>query len=336
MKKKLFALGAVLLLLTGLCACGSRTEINLKENNKSDSSVSSSVEDIKTSVNDVADTNETEVSTTDDIIEPDPDAQIEAPTTINSLGDIDGNGDEDFIVIEQNEFGTWSDEYYLRWSLIYNGEVILTKYHELMCNFEAECADLTGDGSLEIFINIYPYVNSMPMEQFVVLKETADGWIELETSEKYNPESYGVKCNAFPIHVYYGEYKNIFDIVCDGFSSFHYDITPYYAAVYEEYAGSELGVLADEILNSDKYSTGDVMGQTCAWGIWELNVTNIDGRDIIVASHGLEGLGGKFDYFGTIDIEFAYNDNWEIEILGMIFHPIMGEDDEICGLMRIN
>lgn len=253
-----------------------------------------------------------------------------------SLGDIDNNGMQDAIIAEgaAAKGPLWEDEYNLRWTLMLNDAPVYIGYNRLMCSFKAECIDIDDDGENEIFIMVSPRVNSMPLEEYVVLKKESAGegdeWKELQ-----NTSADGT--NAFPIRGYAGkESPAIIDIICEGFDNVEViraDTTRHYQEILDKYKdnkGFELMYkYADAVLNGEKYSPGEQVAQTTPWGIHKLRTDNIDGHACIVATHGFGSIeGGRYDDFGNIDIYFNYDAEGRIHVLKMSMRPYDGVDVE--------
>jgi len=245
------------------------------------------------------------------------------------LGDPDRDGTADYILSRAVEEG---GNYTFLWDLYFDGEVIYHGENVLPCYFdEAWFTDLDGDGKEELFVPVSPAVNSMPQTQFVALKKTGSGWEELENTDVgYESDQY---TNAFPLHVTRGkstedvtnaeENSGIYvHITCDGYDrSVGYDIKGYYTGLYNS-EDSVLKSVANDILYTDKYSQpGTDIGAPAAWGIWELKRASYDGKDCIIATHGIEGPGGKFDIWGTADVYFNYDKNGKIQVLNLTFNP---------------
>ena len=249
------------------------------------------------------------------------------------LGDIDRDGTEDYVIagsVEEN------GNYMFLWDLYLDGETIYHGENELPCHFyEAWYMDLDGDGKEEVFVPFYPEVNSMPQTQYVALKKSGSSWKELENTNGNDSENYS---NAFPLHAKRGkgtddvtnvkENSGIYvEITCDGYDRFvAYDIKDHYTGLYNS-EGGELKNLANDILYTDKYSQpGTDLGGPAAWGVWEISRGTCDGKDCIIATHGIQGFGGKFDIFGTADVYFNYDKNGKIHVLDLSFTP--ASDDE--------
>lgn len=253
------------------------------------------------------------------------------------LGDIDRDGTDEYIIAQSVEE---NDNYKFLWDLYFDGEIIYHGENVLPCHFdEAWYIDLDEDGKEEIFIPFYPEVNSMPQTQYVALKKSGASWKELENTDVgYESDNY---TNAFPLHVTRGkstgDVKNVEEnsgiyvhITCDGYEQFvGYDIKEHYTKLYN----SEDGILksvANDILYTDKYSQpGTDLGGPAAWGVWEIKRGTFDGKDCIIATHGIEGLGGKFDIFGTADVYFNYDKNGKIRVLNLSFSPSEDSDSDM-------
>ena len=237
---------------------------------------------------------------------------------VEIIGDIDNNGIQDRIIYREHEE---NESYTFLWDLEFDGEIIYHGENVLPCHFgDVWYLDLNEDGKEEIFINVYPAVNSMPQTQYVALKKDASKWVELENTDVgYDSDNY---TNAFPITVLKGKGKNIFEISCKGLEDvIEYDITDYYTELYNSEEG-ELKSVAKDILYSEKYSSpGTTVGSPAAWGVWEIARGTFDGKDCIIATHGIQGLGGKFDILGTADVYFKYDQNGQIRVLHMEFTP---------------
>ena len=179
------------------------------------------------------------------------------------LGDIDLDGTEEYISYYLDE----DDKYIFSWVLYCDDEAIYHGANINNCDFgEAWYLDLDDDGEKEIFLNVYPHVNSAAQVQYVALKRTGTGWKELEnTDEGYESDT---NTNAFPIHVYKGKEKNLIEISCDGCeNTVEYDVTEHYTQLLNR--DGDLKDLANAILNTDQYDDpGIMMGEPAAWGVW--------------------------------------------------------------------
>ena len=233
-----------------------------------------------------------------------------------SLGDLDQNGVEDYFVSVKEE----ESPYQFFWDLEFNGETIYHGKNELRCHLnDAWYLDLDEDGEKEILIAIYPEVNSMPQTQYVALKKENSGWKELENTDVgYESDHY---TNAFPIYLRKGK-GNLFEIGCEGCDKvIEYDYTEHYTQIINTEEGP-LKSTAKDILLTDKYSTpGTEMGGAAAWGVWQISKGTYDGKDCMIATHGVQVLGDKWDIIGQADVYFKYDKNGKIRVLDLEFNP---------------
>ena len=169
--------------------------------------------------------------------------------------------------------------------------------------------DLDGDGEKEILLMIEPHVNSMPLEEFAVLKKAGDGWKELETCKSLplklthgtDPYEIILGCDgyeqtiSFSVKDRYDEWKTLAEQTGDSFCE---EMKRYYEyEVAKTKAGAEIGGIMD-------------------WGIWEIHLTELEGRPCLMALQGIEGYS-KEDVWGEVEICFDYDANGKIRILDL-------------------
>ena len=229
--------------------------------------------------------------------------------------DIDGNGVEDHIYscqLEEEE-----GDIAIRWSLELNGNIIYQGSHELICDFDASSMDLDGDDEPEILVRILPHVNSMPLEEYVALKQEGDVWSALQNSTDFEqPDGNGDLSNAFPVEVIVGSEPATVDIKTMDGQTITVDLREHYEKMLETQEATELYQLAEEFLNGNTYKPGDPYGTTADWGIWEIEGVRIDDRNAIRARQGIQSLkGGKWDILGTLDTYYSYDQNGKIQLL---------------------
>lgn len=234
------------------------------------------------------------------------------------LGDLDGNGVPEYLLIT---YLADDPEYDGHLCFYFNGESIY-EYDDLLLMYggEAEYIDLDRDGEKEIFFTFYPYVNSMPLVEYAVLKQTDHGWEALEMIHGGT-----MLDNEFPISCRYGSADNTIVITCEGTEKeIVYNIEAYYENRIKEYRESGMDYSAlTRILEGNIYSEGDEFGAVSAWGIWEICSGTYDGRNCLIATHGLEGPEGKFDMIGQVDIYFDYNKDGLVNIVNMEFRDYL-------------
>lgn len=229
------------------------------------------------------------------------------------MGDLDGNGEQEYVVIS---FLEDSPDYDGHLAFYYNGELIY-EFDDIlwMSPGEAEYLDLDRDGNKEIFFTFYPHVNSMPLVEYAVLKQTGGSWTPLEMIHGED-----MLDNGFPISSQYGKEENTLVITCQGTDQ---EIVYNFKAYYENRIREEQENGGDprqyaEILEG-RYSEGDEFGGIAAWGVWEIGSGTYDGRNCLIATHGLEGPGGKFDHMGLVDVYFDYDEKGKAHILNLEF-----------------
>ena len=241
-------------------------------------------------------------------------------STLTDFGDLNGDGKNEFIVMD---IYPWN---LLNWSLYVDDKEVYQAENYNYCDFEARFIDLDEDEKEEILIIVHPHVNSAMLEEYVVLKNSDNGWIELDNTAKWsnNQDSNGVS-NHFPINVLYGKEKNTFEITLEGFETFVTDITDHYQKVldsaedYPEREDDELIRNAKDILINGKYSAGDDVGGSPDWGIFNIDTGVFDGKNCLIASESISGPMSKWDYIGCLDIYFNYDNEGKIQILGAEF-----------------
>lgn len=262
-----------------------------------------------------------------------------------SVGDIDNNGVEDYILTEGESF---AGEYGFNWTFVLNGEEIYKDYNSLFCDFSAYMINLDADSDLEILVLVSPHVNSMPLQQYVVLKKKGNSWVELENTEDFNTGYDRGNVNSFPVKVTMGEGMPIsMDIACEGIDYVvNADISKHYENMISEYEDSDYGAefvsFAKEMLSGEKYKAGEEFATLSAWGIWEMGVAVEKGVNYLVATHGIQSNEiGKFDIYGTLDIRFNYDSNGKIKIYNMGFNSYTqdtsdaSEDKEVTSVTSL-
>lgn len=234
------------------------------------------------------------------------------------IGDIDGDGTEDRLVwreidnpgvISPHEFG-----------LVMNEELIWEHRDELMCEPGTfTWVDLDNDGEDELFFTFFPYVNSMPLIEYAVVKKTDNGWKSLEVYE-------GENCldNKFPLKgIYYD--GCVIAISCDGFDKIiNFDANSHYEKQYAYYAESEWATMEQEfysgMLNGSAFNEGEECLDVTAWGIWDVYTDEFEGKNCLIAEHGMSGKGwGKYDIIGTAKVYFNYDSEGKISIVDLEF-----------------
>ncbi len=230
--------------------------------------------------------------------------------------DLDGDGTEEYVLIERGDFGG-QNSVNGRLTVFVNDEPVY-QYTDELCIMGVdamEYLDLDGDGQEEIFVSFCPAVNSMPLEEWFVLKKVDDSW---EMLEMYH---YGddMLDNSFPITVVLNEKDFELAIRCEGWSGeIIFDATEHYE---RRKAELEEGNGAYEAFVGGPYVEGSVVGGPLSWGVWFIEAGTYNDENCLIAEHGLSGPWGKYDQYGWADVYFNYDEKGKIEILHMEFTP---------------
>ena len=229
--------------------------------------------------------------------------------------DLDGDGTEEYILIERGGFLN-QNTIYGRITVYVNNEPVYQYTEDLWITGvdQMEYLDLDGDGQEEIFVSFAPAVNSMPLIEWFVLKQVDDGWKLLEMH--HNSEN--MLDNAFPITVVLKNGQFGFGIRCEGWDGeIDYDATARYERLKEE--EEEWGNYAYSNYMDANHEIGDVVGGPMAYGIWNIQPGTFEGRNCLVAEHCLGGLWDKFDDYGLAYVYFDYDEEGKIRILDVTF-----------------
>ena len=234
--------------------------------------------------------------------------------------DLDQNGMEEYVKMYQSD---QEQEYICRYSFYWNGEVIY-EYENSYGMFPggAQYLDLDRDGEKEIFLTFWPKVNSMPLMEYIVLKQDADlSWQPLEMI--HGEEMYQ---NAFPISISKGKNEWEAVISCKNLEKeLIFDLAFYFSKVEEQFEKEESEYkeyLKGLVNNYEKGFPGDsewyTFGSVCAWGIWNIKSGTYQGKPCLIATHGIQGYD-KFDFWGELDVYFDYDAQGKTRVLDMEF-----------------
>lgn len=222
------------------------------------------------------------------------------------FGDLDNNGTTEYVQVDwANEDPDFDSKYTIYWNgnAIYENNAIL-----ILDPGKAEYLDLDHDGENEIFFPFYSRVNSMPLEEYVVLKQYDSKWQPLEMIHGET-----IMDNAFPISITKGASKWSVVISCKNLDKqISYDIEKHYAELEKERENyNNLLAYYEELA---EYPEGESCGNISAWGIWDIHSGKYEGKTCLIAGHGVEGYD-KFDFWGTVDIYFDYDARGNIHFL---------------------
>ncbi len=237
-------------------------------------------------------------------------------------GDIDKDGTKDKIYFERyNEEGAGTFYLELNREEVYSEKV--TIYTDIQSVFYV---DVDNDSKEEIVLILDPHVNSMPLTQYVVLKNADGSWKELKNSDEYGmTDENGDPCNSFPVRVTVGDDRKQGVIKIDNTdTNIVFDLEKHYKKLAKQEKGNDIGDVAKAYLDGSKYASGDKIGGPCDWGIWDIKLANFSdgsGETCMIARQGLCGTeAGKFDFYGTLDIYFNYTQDGQINIIKTVFN----------------
>ena len=281
-------------------------------------------EDIENTVS-ASDTNikENRQEKVENIIEYDPiedTHRVSNEYTVYEFGDLDDNGVEEYGKIYELD----TQEGYVCHILFYmNDEVIYDSEVSYKTAFgDARYLDLDEDGEKEIFLTFWPNVNSMPLVEYMVLKQKSD--LLWESLEMIHGET--MMDNAFPISVTKGKNEWEAVISCEGLEkTVIFDLKFYYSKLMELWEKAEtdekdyyerLGF--DYEKGFPEESKWYTFGSVCAWGIWNIKSGEYQGKPCLIATHGIQGYD-KFDFWGELDVYFDYDAQGKTRFLDMEF-----------------
>lgn len=148
---------------------------------------------------------------------------------ISELKDLDGNGTKEYVEVD---LGDESNNFYSHFKFYWNGEMIYE--YEDPCRIDpcvAEYVDLDHDGEKEIFFSFAPRVNSMPLMEYIVLKQNNSSWKPLEMIHGET-----MMDNAFPLSVTKGDTKWQAVISCENLDeSVTFDVESHYLDLKREF-----------------------------------------------------------------------------------------------------
>lgn len=234
--------------------------------------------------------------------------------------DLDGNGIEEYAKVY---LINTEREYICRYVFYWNGEAIYEYENSYgMSPGEAVYLDLDDDGEKEIFLTFWPHVNSMPLQEYIVLKQEEFVWQPLEMIQ--GEEVYD---NAFPISITRGKNEWEAIISCQGLEkTVSFDIANYHSMLLDMRikAPSEEKEYWLDLINNYKYGYPETsewydFGSVSAWGIWNIKSGEYDGKPCLIATHGIQGFD-KSDIWGELDVYFDYDAQGKIRFLDMMFY----------------
>ena len=235
-----------------------------------------------------------------------------------SVGDLGGDARDDYVIY------TGQDGVYYHLALYLAGEGIVFEHEDplpvdlgdLVCK-----VDLDHDGEDEILLTMWPHVNSMPLEEYAVLKKVNGTWTKLEM---YHEEG-DILANSFPLRLVRGTGKWEAKLSCAGLNkTITLDLEPDYnhwKALAEQ--GEDSFPQTNRMYYENEFShtkPGEDVGGISAWGIWKIELSSFDGQPCLVATQGIQGYD-KHIPWGQVYISFDYDRNGKIRVLDMVFEP---------------
>ena len=316
--KKLMAMVLIAGLMTvSLAACGNTVSTYVSEATETTASISNDDGREDESNSSFSSADEDRTSALASVVETE-DGKVKTPYGDEtrarvSFSDVDGDGTEDYAIAYEVEDG---DLLYGEIDLYLNNELIYTIEDELIIEpGMMKYADYDGDGEREILFVYYPHVNSMPLDEYAVLKLKNGLWTKMEVPEDGNGS------NSFPVHVKYGEEPCTLKISCDGCDKvIDYDAKAHYEGML---ADSNYEYFADEykrVLDGEGFVKGADYGMILPWGIWEVEDVMLNEEPCIRVLHGIAGAQlERYDTLGNLYIYFRFDEKGQVKIVDMEF-----------------
>jgi len=316
MKRLITSILMIGIMILSLSACGAAAPAPVSASPEPVASVEGEPSDVSknfsfTPVDD--DSKASAIASTEKEIE----GKIEDGTKVE-YGDLDGDGTVEYSIdylVEDGDIITGKTEVY------FNNELIHTVNDELPIDSGMLVyADYDGDGANELLFVYYPHVNSMPLDEYVVLKEKNGLWYEMEVPEDANGS------NRFPVHVKYGDEPCTLKITCDGFDKvIDYDAKAHYEAavkdIVESGGNEEFKAEFERVLAGEGFVKGADYGMVMPWGIWQVEAVTVNDEPCIRALHGLAGAQlERYDVLGNLYIYFRFDAKGRVKIVDMEFY----------------
>lgn len=243
---------------------------------------------------------------------------------ISELKDLDGNGIKEYVEVTE---GDESNNFYSHLKFYWNDEVIYEYDDPCMIDrCVAEYIDLDSDGEKEIFLSFDPRVNSMPLQEYIVLKQSNSSWKPLEMIHGET-----MMDNAFPLSITKGDTKWRAVLSCENLDkTAAIDVELHYLDLKRECevvsdSGGETEFISQLIARYETefvdYPVGEICGNVSAWGIWNIEVGEYEGKPCLIATHGIQCYD-KFDFWGEVDVYFDYDENGKTRFLDIQFRPL--------------
>lgn len=267
--------------------------------------------------------------------------QYREKTAVFGLGDIDGDGNNDYMVTTRD---VYSSDYLGYVSLYLDNEKIYEYGHPKYKLFpeEVKYVDLDQDGEKEIFFSFDTNANGNVLQLYTVLKKNRDGWNEMTIPQNSIPQLN----NAFPIVVLRGsansgkeDVSKYVTMICqnpiggkkDGggiMTMVQYDIRKHYNSLLDGiWSGmdEERRKILETVADGSAFENGSTEPGIAGWGICEIKEQ--DG--FLIAKHLIQGSGYTGDILGELYVIFDYDITGRVLVRDLQFIPWYGDSEDV-------
>jgi beta-lactamase regulating signal transducer with metallopeptidase domain len=267
--------------------------------------------------------------------------QYREKTAVFGLGDIDGDGNNDYMVTTRD---VYSSDYLGYVSLYLDNEKIYEYGHPKYKLFprEVKYVDLDQDGEKEIFFSFDTNANGNVLQLYTVLKKNRDGWNEMTIPQNSIPQLN----NAFPIVVLRGsansgkeDVSKYVTMICqnpiggkkDGggiMTMVQYDIRKHYNSLLDGiWSGmdEERRKILETVADGSAFENGSTEPGIAGWGICEIKEQ--DG--FLIAKHLIQGSGYTGDILGELYVIFDYDITGRVMVRDLQFIPWYGDSEDV-------
>ena len=267
--------------------------------------------------------------------------QYREKTAVFGLGDIDGDGNNDYMVTTRD---VYSSDYLGYVSLYLDNEKIYEYGHPDFKLFprEVKYVDLDQDGEKEIFFSFDTNANGFELQLYTVLKKNRDGWNEKTIPQNSIPHLN----NAFPIVVIRGtansgqeDTSKYVTMICqnpiggkkDGggiMTMVQYDIRKHYNSLLDGiWSGmdEERRKILETVADGRAFENGSAEPGIAGWGICEIKEQ--DG--FLIAKHLIQGSGYTGDILGELYVIFDYDNTGRVLVRDLQFIPWYGDSEDV-------
>ena len=267
--------------------------------------------------------------------------QYREKAAVFGLGDIDGDGNNDYMVTTRD---VYSSDYLGYVSLYLDNEKIYEYGHPYFKLFprEVKYVDLDQDGEKEIFFSFDTNANGNELQLYTVLKKNGDGWNEMTIPQNSIPQLN----NAFPIVVLRGsansgkeDVSKYVTMICqnpiggkkDGggiMTMVQYDIRKHYNSLLDGiWSGmdEERRKILETVADGSAFENGSTEPGIAGWGI--CGIKEQDG--FLIAKHLIQGSGYTGDILGELYVIFDYDITGRVLVRDLQFIPWYGDSEDV-------